>query len=78
MYFCTVEVFNVLGVNKWISAYLGMLVILYGIVFWFTDKILKLVVFLFAVLFSFFVYAIGSYFGKLLKGRVIPIFARKG
>ena len=70
--------FMFLGLNKWIHAYLGLLVILYGMVFWFAVKILQLVVFLFTVLLSVFVYVISFCFGNLLKGRVVPIFARKG
>lgn len=78
MYFNALEVVNVFGLNKWISAYLGVLVILYGIVFWFSIKLLKLFVFLFAVLISIFVYVISFFFGKLFIGRVIPQFSSKG
>jgi hypothetical protein len=67
-----------IGLNKWLHANMGMLVVLYGAVIWFAAKFLQIVVFLFAVLLSFFIYTISFYFGKLLKGRVIPIFAKKG
>jgi hypothetical protein len=67
-----------LGLNKWLHVYLGILIILYGTVIWLAAKFLQFVVFLFAVLLSFFIYTISFYFGKLLKGRVIPIFAKKG
>lgn len=45
---------------------------------WVSVKMLKLVVLLFAVLIVIIVYAISYCFGKLLKGRVIPIFGGKG
>jgi uncharacterized membrane protein len=66
------------GLSKWLHAYLGVLVILYGAVIWLAAKLFQLVAFLFAVLLSFFIYTISFYFGKLLKGRVIPTFAKKG
>ncbi|RZT15579.1 hypothetical protein [Fictibacillus sp. BK138] len=67
-----------IGLNHWIRAYLGILVILYGFVFWMGIKALQLVVFLVTVLISFVVYGISFCFGQLLKGRVVPIFAKKG
>lgn len=66
------------GVSKWLHAYLSVLVILYGAVIWLAAKLFQLFTFLFVVLLSFFIYTISFYFGKLLKGRVIPIFAKKG
>jgi uncharacterized membrane protein len=66
------------GLSKWLHAYLGVLVILYGAVIWLAAKLFQLFTFLFAVLLSLFIYTISFYFGKLLKGRVIPIFAKKG
>jgi uncharacterized membrane protein len=65
-------------VSKWLHAYLSVLVILYGSVIWLAAKLFQLFTFLFVVLLSFFIYTISFYFGKLLKGRVIPIFAKKG
>jgi hypothetical protein len=65
-------------VNKWITSYVGLLFFVCGVLFWITGKILKLVVFLFTVIIALFVYAIRYYSVKLLKGRVVPIFARKG
>jgi hypothetical protein len=67
-----------LALNSWIKAYVGILVILYGIVFWIGIKALQLFVFLVAVLFSFLVYVLSFCFGQLLKGRVVPIFVKKG
>lgn len=66
--------------DKWLRAYVCILILIliYGIVSWCLIKMVKLFVFLFAVLFSLLVYAISFCFGKLLKGRVVPIFARKG
>jgi hypothetical protein len=67
-----------IALNSWIKVYVGILVILYGIVFWIGIKALQVIVFLVAVLFSFLVYGISFCFGQLLKGRVVPIFAKKG
>lgn len=64
--------------DNWLRAYVGLLILVYGFVSWCLIKMVKLFVFLFAVLFSLLVYAISFCFGKLLKGRVVPIFARKG
>jgi hypothetical protein len=67
-----------IALNSWIKAYLGILVIIYGIVFWMGIKALQLFVFLVAVLFSSLVYGISFCIGQVLKGRVVPIFAKKG
>jgi hypothetical protein len=56
-----------IALNSWIKAYVGILVILYGIIFWMSIKALQLVVFLVAVLFSIFVYVISFCLGQLLK-----------
>jgi hypothetical protein len=56
-----------IALNSWIKAYVGILMILYGIVFWMSIKALQLVVFLVAVLFSIFVYVISFCLGQLLK-----------
>lgn len=53
--------------NSWIKAYVGILVILYGIIFWIGIKALELFVFLVVVLFSIFVYVISFCLGQLLK-----------
>jgi hypothetical protein len=66
------------GLKHWIKAYLGILMMLYGILFWMGIKALQLVVFLVAVLFSFLLYAVGFCYGQLLKGRVVPILIKKG
>lgn len=65
-------------VDRWLQAYLGLLVLFYVLASWCAVKILKVVVFVFVVCFSILVYAISMAFGKLLKGRVVPIFARRG
>ena len=64
--------------NIWITSYVVLLFFICGVLFWITGKTLKLVVFLFTVIIALFVYAIRYDSGKLLKGRVVPIFARKG
>ena len=64
--------------DKWLQAYVGLLILFYGIACWFVVKLLKLFVVIVAVLFSLFVYAMSFCIGKLLKGRVVPIYARKG
>lgn len=64
-------------INKWVNVYVGLF-FSFRKLSWFTGKILTLVVFLFMVIVLLFVYGISYYFGKLLKGRVVPIFARKG
>lgn len=64
--------------NKWLKTYVGLLIVFYGIASWCLINILKLFVFLFAKLFLQLVFVISFCFGKQLKGRVVPIFARKG
>ena len=65
-------------VPRWLTAYVGLLAVLYGVVFWVGVQVIKVVWFLLMVLFFFLVYGIGFCFGKLQRGRVIPILERKG
>ncbi|MCM3594174.1 hypothetical protein M4D55_00050 [Metabacillus idriensis] len=64
--------------DKWVRAYVGVLILAYGSASWCLIKLVKLILFLFTALVSLLIYAIGFCFGKLLKGRVVPILARKG
>lgn len=61
-----------------IVAYVGLLFFLYGVVIWIAVQLLKLFSFLFTVIVGILIYAISFCFGKLLKGRVVPVFFRKG
>ena len=67
-----------LEVPRWLTAYVGLLAFLYGVAFWLLVQVIKVVCFLLKVLFFFLVYGIGFCFGKLQRGRVVPILERKG
>jgi hypothetical protein len=65
-------------VPRWLTAYLGLLAFLYGVVFWLSVQVIKVVWFFVMVLFFFLVYGTGFCFGKLQRRRVVPISERKG